>query len=315
MGRPQGISQSERMTTGPSKSTARSMSRPSHDGRSGRWRRSGAPRGLLHAEPPNSGSNINDGGSRRLSNDVGQPMNSTSHQYPVLGSTVRTAPINAAPISAQGVGHDSTGNNDVTFVPIAFQRFQNVATPFRLNSIPFPPPRMKSVPALWTWQMAESRWVPFDTQVSRLLESLWIELEKQREREQQDQHPETAVEASERIQGQEQERQRSSNVAQQQRRLELLRQRQQQQQHQQSSAEFPGGASVQVTDTRAPVGAAPPHPIPHKVYVYLPPWQYCIDLDKMLQQNISTHRVRPIRRTVETGALWFVRGENGCAER
>lgn len=173
--------------------------------------------------------------------------------------------------------------------------------------------------------MGESQWVPFDAKVSALLESLWVELQKQREREQQDQHPEAVVEINERTRRQEQEGQQRvhispTDVAQQQQRQETGQRQQRQQQEQQQQqllpppAEHPAGELIQLRDTGG-LGTALPHPISHKVYVYLPPWQYCIDLDKMLQQNISTHRVRPIRRTNETGALWFVRGQDGFAQR
>lgn len=45
---------------------------------------------------------------------------------------------------------------------------------------------------------------------------------------------------------------------------------------------------------------------PHKVFIFVPPWTYVVDIKRMIQQNVSTRGVRPIRRCASGAYLWYI---------
>ncbi|KAL8435516.1 hypothetical protein ACSSS7_002443 [Eimeria intestinalis] len=201
--------------------------------------------------------------------------------------TVRVAERSAGGGEAVDIG--------VTFVPVSFQQFQTPQSPFKPLSVRFPPPSRISLPAIWSWQLTNTRWVPFDTQVSALIESLWDAL-----RQQVGDRVHLSggnPESGELVQRDGQGGAQSSF---------LQGMGQQDEQHSSSVEIQEGGRSPRRLSREA---------LSHKLYVYLPPWQYCVDLEKMLQQNTATQRVRPIRRVTEPAAMWFIKGRDGYAHR
>ncbi|KAL8452153.1 hypothetical protein Emag_002494 [Eimeria magna] len=183
----------------------------------------------------------------------------------------------------------------VTGVPVPFQQFQSPLSPFKPLNIRFPPPNRISLPAIWSWQLTDTRWVPFDIQVSALIESLWVAL--QRQIEDQVELPEANAEPGESVQ-------RSGQDG----GLPTLMEGVAQQREQHSP-------SVELQEGEPSPRRISRKPLSPKLYVYLRPWQYCIDLEKLLQQNTATQRVRPIRRATEPVAMWFAKGQDGYAHR
>ncbi|PFH36996.1 WWE domain-containing protein [Besnoitia besnoiti] len=51
------------------------------------------------------------------------------------------------------------------------------------------------------------------------------------------------------------------------------------------------------------------------VYIRARSWSYRIDLNNMVQQNLLTRRLRHIRRSLDSAALWFCEGADGDASR
>ncbi|XP_026192563.1 uncharacterized protein LOC34620869 [Cyclospora cayetanensis] len=163
-----------------------------------------------------------------------------------------------------------------------------MGSPFVPGRITFPPPTTKALPAVWSWQMGEAEWVPFDAQLMEMLEDLWRAMHRELGVTQQDEEPELLTQAHVRT---EEPEQQSHNAVQ-----------------------APSRSRYLVTNPRP--HAVQPHPsVAHKVFVFLAPWHYCIDVETMTQQNTTTRTVRPIRRAVETAGLWYAKGSNGYAKR
>ncbi|OEH79277.1 zinc finger (c3hc4 ring finger) domain-containing protein [Cyclospora cayetanensis] len=173
-------------------------------------------------------------------------------------------------------------------LPYLFRRHQSMGSPFVPGRITFPPPTTKALPAVWSWQMGEAEWVPFDAQLMEMLEDLWRAMHRELGVTQQDEEPELLTQAHVRT---EEPEQQSHNAVQ-----------------------APSRSRYLVTNPRP--HAVQPHPsVAHKVFVFLAPWHYCIDVETMTQQNTTTRTVRPIRRAVETAGLWYAKGSNGYAKR
>ncbi|KAL8441344.1 hypothetical protein Emed_007573 [Eimeria media] len=193
-----------------------------------------------------------------------------------------------ARVSESSGGSSNTSGEAIdlgaTCVTLPFQQFQSPQSPFKPLSILFPPPTRISLPAIWSWQLTDTRWVPFDIQVSALIESLWLALQQQTEDQIEPPEANNAHAESE-----------EEDVG------------QQREQHSPSVELIEGGGPPPHRESRGPLSP--------KLYVYLQPWQYCIDLDKLLQQNTATQRVRPIRRATEPAAMWFIRGRDNYAHR
>ncbi|KAL8271633.1 hypothetical protein Esti_004438 [Eimeria stiedai] len=272
--------------------------------RSSRIRGGGRP--TAPEQPQRSANSGTSNSNQQTRNSMARHVSSGGHGFSAAGSIPRAsrggndtaiARSGTARVSESSGGGASGEATDigVTFVPVAFQQFQNPQSPFKPLNIPFPPPTRIALPAVWSWQLTDTRWVPFDTQVSALIESLWVAL--QRQFEDHVEVSETEPELGEPVQrGGQGEGLHSvmEDVG------------QQQEQH---------SYSVEVQGSRRSPHRIFREPLSHKLYVYLPPWQYCIDLEKMLQQNTATQRVRPIRRATEPAAMWFIKGRDGYAHR
>ncbi|CDJ53519.1 zinc finger (C3HC4 RING finger) protein, putative [Eimeria brunetti] len=183
--------------------------------------------------------------------------------------------------------------------PSVFSRYQSEEAMFRPPKVPFPPPSRISVDAVWSWQMGEGVWIPFDVRVMQLIESLWMHLQGE---QQQDEPPDA-------VQGNTERTQEAGQPPEQE---------EEQQQEEQAQEQGQEQEEVEEQDAGDPTGERPsqaPAQYSHKLYVHLFPWRYCLDLRTMTQKNLSTHRVRPIRRVLEAAGLWFGRGGDGYAER
>lgn len=304
------------------------MSQPSHHNRNNHSNHASTARTpLQRSSAGSSSSNSHAGGIRRAADDtIRHSANANNrHRYhssntipatagvsALTATSERTRDVNtinivggaaAAPIPINVVG---TAALPVPFnvvgtlappVPIPFRRYQTPATPFRPFRVRFPPPRAASVPAVWSWQLGEAEWVPFESQVSDLLETLWDEIQQEQAHQQQDEHPPIPEAVGDNTQRQPQER------LEDQTHLPVV-------QHPRGAQLMPRGEPRQGSRPQASR-----QPLSHRVYVHLSPWAYSIDLDRMLQQNMSTHRVRPIRRSLTPASIWFVRGIDGYSER
>lgn len=195
---------------------------------------------------------------------------------------------------------DADQSSNATGVATAlFQRHQSQDSIFVPSKYRFPAPTAVSVPAVWSWQMGQADWVPFDVQVMELLESLWAHMQSQQQQQQQDEPPHELVESLEEAQ-------------------ELLQTQEQQDQPQEGQSQHGTVREIgESDDMTSPTAATSQARLEqsHKVYAHISPWQYCLDLGKMTQQNLATRRVRPIRRNVESVGLWFAKGSDGHAER
>lgn len=288
------------------------MSRPPHPNRNNHSSRTSAARvPLQRGSAANSSSNIHAGTRRAAEDTTRPPANATNrHRHYTSNSSIatprgpsltatpeRTRDGNTTTNSMGGVSAAAPVSNNVDGtvappVPIPFRRYQTPASPFRPFRVRFPPPRPASVPAVWSWQLGEAEWVPFESQVADLLETLWDEMQEEQAHHQQDEHPPIPGAVGGSTQRQPQERQ------------------QDQTQQPMGAQLMPRGELRQ--DSRPQANR---QPLSHRVYVHLSPWAYCIDLDRMLQQNMSTHRVRPIRRSLTPAAMWFMRGIDGYSQR
>lgn len=230
-------------------------------------------------DPTQSSRNrTSDGACRQTNTGARRSHTNAENRCPhVSTNPPRTSTANSTASShgSQAVNRGSGVRRSSTFDPISFHEFQSPESPFKPARLTFPPLTSVTAPAVWSWQMGEDQWVPFDAQVSGLLETLWDEMQQQ-EQQQQDEPPEPAA--------------------------GLGAMQLQQQHHQLYNSFCSGRLSSQ-------------QPLRHAVYVQILPWEYCIDLQKMLQQNTCTRKVRPIRRSFGTAALWFVKGEDGYAQR
>lgn len=200
----------------------------------------------------------------------------------------------ARPVFDGGMADEAAAVN----APGPFWRHQSEETLFRPPKVPFPPPSSVSVEAVWSWQMGEGLWIPFDLRVMHLLESLWVHLQER------DAPPHA-------VQGTREETQESQQPQEQQEQ----EQEQEDEQGQELGQEWEGDDEQDVGDQTGGGGPESFVQQSQRLYVQLLPWRYCLDLRTMTQKNLSTHRVRPIRRVFETVGLWFARGTDGYAER
>lgn len=238
-------------------------------------------------------------GNRRVSHTAstrGPPQQTGLNSMSNANSTHQTA----RPVADEQRGGEAGGSLASADAPNSFWRHQSQETLFRPPKVPFPPPSTVTVGAVWSWQMGEGLWIPFDLQVLQLLESLWLHLQDE---QQQDELPGTLQASLERTQDPQQHQEQQQE-----------REQPQEGEQGQDIAQDRRGDDEQ--EAEYPTGETAPQALArYKLYVHLVPWNYCLDLHTVTQKNLSTHRVRPIRRTFETVGLWFARGPDGYAER
>ncbi|CDJ42904.1 zinc finger (C3HC4 RING finger) protein, putative [Eimeria tenella] len=239
------------------------------------------------------------GSSNRAVQRARRGADSSAHnqQTPNTVNSPASAPEDEGIHNSHEDADQSSGATGV--VTALFQRHQSQDSIFIPSKYRFPAPTAVSVPAVWSWQMGQADWVPFDVQVMELLESLWAHMQSQQQQQQQDEQPDALVEPHEEAQ-------------------ELLQA--QEQEDQQPEGQLQHGTVRELgesDDSTSPTAATSQARLEqsHKVYAHISPWQYCLDLGKMTQQNLATRRVRPIRRNIESVGLWFAKGSDGHAER